>query len=65
MSTDRVNELRRILRANRPETADIYQPVQDAVARQDAALRANREQRMLRKEPAADRTVERPGTDHE
>ena len=43
MSTDRVNELRELLRANRPDTPDIYQPVRDARARQDAALLANRE----------------------
>lgn len=43
MSTDRVNELREILRAHRPDTPDIYQPVREAVARQDAALLANRE----------------------
>lgn len=43
MSTDRVNELRQTLRANRPDAPDIYQPVRDALARQDTALRANRE----------------------
>lgn len=43
MSTDRVNELRQILRANRPETPDLTQPVREAKARQDAALLTNRE----------------------
>ncbi|MFD1278022.1 hypothetical protein [Streptomyces kaempferi] len=43
MSTDRVNELRQILRANRPETPDIMQPVREAVARQSEALRAHQE----------------------
>lgn len=43
MSTDRVNELRELLRAHRPDTPDIYQPVRAAMARQDAALCANRE----------------------
>lgn len=53
MSTDRVNELREILRANRPDTPDIYQPVRDAMARQDAVLRANQEPQ------TADRTTEK------
>lgn len=43
MSTDRVNELREILRAHRPDTTNIDQPVRDAVARQDAALRSYQE----------------------
>lgn len=43
MSADRVNELREILRAHKPEIPDIYLPVREAVARQDAALRANQE----------------------
>ena len=40
MSADRVNELRQILRANRPEPIDDA-PLRDAVARQDAAMRAH------------------------
>jgi len=43
MSSDRVNELREILRANRSDTTDIYQPVREALARQEAALRAYQE----------------------
>jgi hypothetical protein len=38
----RVNELRESIRANRPEPIDDT-PLRDAVARQDAAMRANRE----------------------
>lgn len=58
MSTDRVNELRRILRDNRPDTTDIYQPVAEAVARQDAALRANQEpMSAFREELAAERSA--------
>ncbi|WP_086559412.1 hypothetical protein [Streptomyces africanus] len=41
--TNRVNELREILRTHRPDTADVYEPVREARARQDAALLANRE----------------------
>lgn len=43
MSADRVNELRELLRAHRPDTPDIYQPVREASARQAAVLRANQE----------------------
>jgi hypothetical protein len=43
VSTDRVNELRQLLRAHRPDTPDVYQPVRAARSRQDAALLANRE----------------------
>jgi hypothetical protein len=39
---DRVNELRELVRANRPEPIDDA-PLRDAVARQDAAARDNRE----------------------
>lgn len=39
---DRVNELRELLRANRPEPIDDT-PLRDAMARQDAAMRANQE----------------------
>lgn len=42
MNADRVNELREILRANRPEPLDDA-PLRAAVARQDAAMRANQE----------------------
>jgi hypothetical protein len=38
----RVNELRKSIRANRPEPIDDA-PLRDAVARQDAAARTNRE----------------------
>ena len=40
--TDRVNELRESIRANRPEPIDDA-PLRDAVARQDSAMRDNRE----------------------
>lgn len=54
MSTDRVNELREILRTHRPDTPDIYRPVREAVARQDAALIANQEPAdVLRREQVA------------
>lgn len=43
MSADRVNELRELLRTHRPDTPDIYPPVREAVARQDAAMIAHRE----------------------
>jgi signal transduction histidine kinase len=42
MSEDRVNELRELLRAHRPEPLDDA-PLRDAVDRQDAAMRANQE----------------------
>jgi len=42
VNADRVNELREILRANRPEPLDDA-PLRAAVARQDAAMRANQE----------------------
>jgi len=59
MSADRVNELREILRANRPDTPDVYQPVREARARQDAALLANREpESIFRAELVADRDDE-------
>lgn len=41
--TAAIKESREAIRANRPETADVMQPVRDARARQDAALRANQE----------------------
>lgn len=44
MSDPRVNELREILRANRPETPDLATPIRNAVDRQASALRADREQ---------------------
>jgi hypothetical protein len=50
VSTDRVSELREILRANRPEPIDDA-PLRDAMARQEAAMRANRE--------SADRATEK------
>lgn len=50
---DRVNELRDLVRANRPETPDTMQPVREAVARQDAALRTNQEPQ------TTDRTTEK------
>jgi hypothetical protein len=44
MNEDRVNELRRLLRANwRPETSSFDDRVREAMARQEAAMRANRE----------------------
>ncbi|MFF0009566.1 hypothetical protein ACFYQT_39930 [Streptomyces tibetensis] len=42
MNSDRVNELRALLRANRPEIAEDT-ALRDAIARQDAAMRAHRE----------------------
>ncbi|MET9016871.1 hypothetical protein ABZX74_39345 [Streptomyces olivaceoviridis] len=43
MSNDRVEELREILRANRPETPDPSTAISAAVDRQASALRVNRE----------------------
>lgn len=44
MNEDRVNELRRLLRANRrPETSPLDDRVREAMARQEAAMRAHRE----------------------
>jgi hypothetical protein len=43
MSTDRVNELRALLRPNRPPTPDLGAPILQAVDRQASLLRANRE----------------------
>lgn len=44
MTEDRVNELRRLLRANRrPETTSLDDRVREAMARQEAAMRASQE----------------------
>ncbi|WP_186779913.1 hypothetical protein [Streptomyces salinarius] len=43
MSNDRVDELREIVRANRPETPDLSTAIHAAVDRQASALRAHRE----------------------
>lgn len=43
MGDARVNELREILRANRPATPDLAAPIHGAVDRQASVLRANQE----------------------